>query len=182
MEQLREQVMINQFVQVTGSGREQAAEILSTAQWQLQAALSRYFDETVTPYRSGGGGGIPWGTPSNTPATPPNFGEALAAFSALSTAQGCKLATSPLAQAPRQFLPMSPPNQPFSPPSKNLPLPQRQSEMQMARVRHDSEVQGGGKVAVRGEEVKPTTGSLLREGERDHLPMPDQEFEMELEN
>ena len=35
-----------------------------------------------------GGGGIPWGTPSNTPATPPNFGEALAAFSALSTAQG----------------------------------------------------------------------------------------------
>ena len=89
--------------QVTGSGREQAAEILSTAQWQLQvfcviliiliimmpiamimimkttqwqlqvvydldesmtryhsyiylsigqAALSRYFDETVTPYRS----------------------------------------------------------------------------------------------------------------------------------
>jgi len=180
MEHLREQVMINQFVQVTGSEREQAAEILSTAQWQLQAALSRYFDETVTPYRSGGGGGIPWGTPSNTPATPPNFGEALAAFSALSTAQGCKLATSPLAQAPRQYLPMSPPNQPFSPPSKNLPLPQRQSEM--ARVRHDSEVQGGGKVAVRGEEVKPTTtAGNMREGERD-LPMPDQEFEMELEN
>jgi len=181
MEQLREQVMINQFVQVTGSGREQAAEILSTAQWQLQAALSRYFDDTVTPYRSGGGG-IPWGTPSNTPATPPNFGEALAAFSALSTAQGCKLATSPLAQAPRQYLPMSPPNQPlFSPPSKNLPLPQRHTEM--SRVRHDSEVQGGGKVAVRGEEVKPTvTGNdPMREGERD-LPMPDQEFEMELEN
>jgi len=177
MEQLREQVMINQFVQVTGSGREQAAEILSTAQWQLQAALSRYFDETVTPYRSGGGG-IPWGTPSNTPATPPNFGEALAAFSALSTAQGCKLATSPLAQAPRQYLPMSPPNQPFSPPSKNLPLPQRHTEMQVARVRHDSEVQGGGKVAVRGEEVKTNN---MREGERD-LPMPDQEFEMELEN
>jgi len=177
MEQLREQVMINQFVQVTGSGREQAAEILSTAQWQLQAALSRYFDETVTPYRSGGGG-IPWGTPSNTPATPPNFGEALAAFSALSTAQGCKLATSPLAQAPRQYLPMSPPNQPFSPPSKNLPLPQRHTEMQVVRVRHDSEVQGGGKVAVRGEEVKTNN---MREGERD-LPMPDQEFEMELEN
>ena len=118
-----------------------------------QAALSRYFDDTVTPYRSSwhwsqfqkllhcvmvekldsnqrSGGGIPWGTPSNTPATPPNFGEALAAFSALSTAQGkfyhtawghllmslfglpgCKLATSPLAQAPRQYLPMSPPNQ-----------------------------------------------------------------------
>merc|ERR1719376_1989300 len=153
--------MINQFVQVTGSGREQAAEILSTAQWQLQAALSRYFDETVTPYRSGG---IPWGTPSNTPATPPNFGEALAAFSALSTAhQGCKLATSPLAQAPRQYLPMSPPNQPFSPPSKNLPLPLRRTEMQVVRVRHDSEVQGGGKVAVRGEEVKATN---MREGER----------------
>ena len=67
------------------------------------------------------------------------------------------------------------------------------------RVRHDSEVQGGGKVAVRGEEVKPTTGcNPMREGEWCHrmvfvetedldvfnrdLPMPDQEFEMELEN
>ena len=68
-------------------------------------------------------------------------------------------------------------------------------------MRHDSEVQGGGKVAVRGEEVKPTvTGNdPMREGERCHhrivfvetedldifyrdLPMPDQEFEMELEN
>jgi len=178
MEQLREQVMINQFVQVTGSGREQAVETLSTAQWQLQAALSRYFDETVTPYRPGGAG-LPWGTPSNTPATPPNFGDALAAFSALSTAQGCKLATSPLAQAPRQFLPMSPPNQPFSPPSKNLPLPQRLADMQVVRVRHDSEVQGGGKVAVRGEEAKPS--NIPPEQERD-LPIPDQEFEMELEN
>jgi len=69
---------------------------------------------------------------------------------------GCKLATSPLAQAPRQFLPMSPPSQPFSPPSKNLPLPQRLADMQVVRVRHDSEVQGGGKVAVRGEEAKPS--------------------------
>ena len=64
-------------------------------------------------------------------------------------------------------------------------------------MRHDSEVQGGGKVAVRGEEVKPTTtAGNMREGERCRhqipsslkpwffrdLPMPDQEFEMELEN
>ena len=115
--------------QVTGSGREQAAEILSTAQWQLQV-LWNNLDKTYSiisvanclllirllsvvtltkqlPPPTGvqgiriqcrhcssisnqrpGGGGIPWGTPSNTPATPPNFGEALAAFSALSTAQG----------------------------------------------------------------------------------------------
>ena len=39
-------------------------------------------------------------------------------------------------------------NQPFTP---------------QIRVRHDSEVQGGGKAAVRGEEVKP---SNMWEGER----------------
>ena len=58
MEHLREQVMINQFIQVTGSGREKATEILATAQWQLQAALSQYFDESSTPYKTPQGNSI----------------------------------------------------------------------------------------------------------------------------
>ncbi|KAH9633765.1 hypothetical protein HF086_002216 [Spodoptera exigua] len=60
---LREQVMINQFVLAAGCAQEQAKQLLQAAHWQFEQLM----------------------TPCNTPATPPNFPDALAAFSRLST-------------------------------------------------------------------------------------------------
>ncbi|KAK8732178.1 hypothetical protein OTU49_007222 [Cherax quadricarinatus] len=67
---LREQVMINQFVMAAGATREQARQLLQSAHWQFELC-----------------------TPANTPATPPAFPDALAAFSKMSTQD--KLSTSP---------------------------------------------------------------------------------------
>ncbi|XP_032442413.1 UBA-like domain-containing protein 2 isoform X2 [Xiphophorus hellerii] len=60
MEELRHQVMINQFVLAAGCAADQAKQLLQAAHWQF---------ETVTP--------------RNTPATPPNFPDAIAMFSRL---------------------------------------------------------------------------------------------------
>ncbi|XP_063382572.1 UBA-like domain-containing protein 1 [Cydia fagiglandana] len=85
---LREQVMINQFVLAAGCAREQAKQLLQAAHWQFETALSIFFQEVALP---AGANGIaaPFRqqlmTPCNTPATPPNFPDALAAFSRLST-------------------------------------------------------------------------------------------------
>jgi len=89
---LREQVMINQFVLAAGCSRDQAAAILTQASWQFQTALSIYFQEAAIPRN---GAGFSLITPANTPATPPNFPDALTMFSNLSTSD--KMATSPLA-------------------------------------------------------------------------------------
>lgn len=89
---LREQVMINQFVLAAGCSRDQAAQILAQASWQFQTALSIYFQEAAIPRN---GAGFSLITPANTPATPPNFPDALTMFSNLSTSD--KMATSPLA-------------------------------------------------------------------------------------
>ncbi|XP_064085665.1 UBA-like domain-containing protein 1 isoform X1 [Macrobrachium nipponense] len=102
---LREQVMINQFVMAAGATREQARQLLQSAHWQFETALSIFFQEAVPnggasqhhlnheslihPRRR-------WNTlctPANTPATPPAFPDALAAFSKMSTQD--KLSTSP---------------------------------------------------------------------------------------
>jgi len=90
---LREQVMINQFVLAAGCSRDQAAAILTQANWQFQTALSIYFQEAVIPSKSTAGFSLM--TPANTPATPPNFPDALNMFSNMSTFD--KMATSPLA-------------------------------------------------------------------------------------
>ncbi|XP_050703863.1 UBA-like domain-containing protein 2 [Eriocheir sinensis] len=67
---LREQVMINQFVMAAGATREQARQLLQAAHWQFELC-----------------------TPANTPATPPAFPDALAAFSKMSTQE--RLSSSP---------------------------------------------------------------------------------------
>lgn len=81
MENLREQVMINQFVMAAGCPRDQAVQILQAAHWQFESALSLFFQESSVPQHRHSS----VMTPSNTPATPPNFPDALLALSKLQT-------------------------------------------------------------------------------------------------
>ncbi|XP_050351450.1 UBA-like domain-containing protein 1 [Nymphalis io] len=89
MDSLREQVMINQFVLAAGCAREQAKQLLQAAHWQFETALSIFFQEVAIPSGANGIAAPHYHqqlmTPCNTPATPPNFPDALAAFSRLST-------------------------------------------------------------------------------------------------
>lgn len=87
--------MVNQFVNAVGCSPDQASQILQSAQWHLEAALSLFFQDhsigvshgtqhTLTPGSSGGSSlGIMSYTcvPTNTPATPPSFPDTLDAFS-----------------------------------------------------------------------------------------------------
>ncbi|XP_037294815.1 UBA-like domain-containing protein 1 [Manduca sexta] len=86
---LREQVMINQFVLAAGCAQEQAKQLLQAAHWQFETALSIFFQEVAIPAGANGIAAPQYRqqlmTPCNTPATPPNFPDALAAFSRLST-------------------------------------------------------------------------------------------------
>jgi len=81
MDGLREQVMINQFAMAAGCAREQAKQILQASQWQFEAALSIYFQEVPVTHTQHNA----MAAPTNTPATPPNFPDALLAFSKLKT-------------------------------------------------------------------------------------------------
>ncbi|KAJ8919691.1 hypothetical protein NQ315_006219 [Exocentrus adspersus] len=87
---LREQVMINQFVLAAGCAREQAKQILQSAHWQFETALSMFFQDAALPTCPPGAqahfGQVM--TPCNTPATPPNFPDTLLAFSKLSAGNG----------------------------------------------------------------------------------------------
>ncbi|XP_050292743.1 UBA-like domain-containing protein 2 [Anthonomus grandis grandis] len=80
---LREQVMINQFVLAAGCAREQAKQILQSAHWQFETALSIFFQDAALPHGANAHFGQVM-TPCNTPATPPNFPDTLLAFSKLS--------------------------------------------------------------------------------------------------
>ncbi|XP_020286821.1 UBA-like domain-containing protein 1 isoform X2 [Pseudomyrmex gracilis] len=71
MDALREQVMINQFVLAAGCARDQAKQLLQSAHWQFEI------------------------TPCNTPATPPNFPDALLAFSKMSAGEKTPSGMSP---------------------------------------------------------------------------------------
>ncbi|XP_040979740.1 UBA-like domain-containing protein 2 isoform X1 [Aquila chrysaetos chrysaetos] len=73
MEELRHQVMINQFVLAAGCAADQAKQLLQAAHWQFEMC-----------------------TPSNTPATPPNFPDALAMFSKLRTSESLQSSNSPI--------------------------------------------------------------------------------------
>ncbi|XP_071440236.1 UBA-like domain-containing protein 1 [Hetaerina americana] len=89
MDSLKEQVMINQFVLAAGCAREQAKQLLQAAHWQFETALSIFFQEAAIPSCHHQAPGTHFGqvcTPCNTPATPPNFPDALLAFSKMSTA------------------------------------------------------------------------------------------------
>ncbi|KXJ22015.1 UBA-like domain-containing protein 2 [Exaiptasia diaphana] len=83
MDTLREEVMVNQFVMAAGCATEQARQLLQSKHWDFQTALSTFFQEAVIPSHQN----HPLVTPANTPATPPNFPEALIAFSKLRTSE-----------------------------------------------------------------------------------------------
>lgn len=95
IEQLKQQLLVSQFVLAAGCATDQAEQLLRAAHWQYETALSAFFQETNHPY-------IPhhqmMGTPANTPATPPNFPDALTMFSRLKASESgylSSLATSP---------------------------------------------------------------------------------------
>ncbi|XP_062527182.1 UBA-like domain-containing protein 1 isoform X1 [Bombyx mori] len=122
---LREQVMINQFVLAAGCAQEQAKQLLQAAHWQFETALSIFFQDMAIPAGANGIAAPHYGqqlmTPCNTPATPPNFPDALAAFSRLSTtgspnnAGGVCMNTAP----------------PVSPLATHPPPPSHQSHVQI---------------------------------------------------
>ncbi|XP_053308943.1 UBA-like domain-containing protein 2 [Spea bombifrons] len=115
MEELRHQVMINQFVLAAGCASDQAKQLLQAAHWQFETALSTFFQESNVP--SAQHHPHMMCTPSNTPATPPNFPDALAMFSKLRTSeslQNSSPAASNACSPPGNFNPYwasSPPGQ-----------------------------------------------------------------------
>lgn len=124
-DELRHQVMINQFVLAAGCAADQAQQLLQAAHWQFETALSTFFQESNIPNSHHHPQMMC--TPSNTPATPPNFPDALAMFSKLRTSEGLQSSSSsPMAAVacspPANFSPFwaaSPPNHqvPWIPPS-----------------------------------------------------------------
>uniref|UniRef100_A0A0P4WFG6 UBA-like domain-containing protein n=1 Tax=Scylla olivacea TaxID=85551 RepID=A0A0P4WFG6_SCYOL len=122
---LREQVMINQFVMAAGATREQARQLLQSTHWQFETALSIFFQEAVP------NGGTTQHhlnhlcTPANTPATPPAFPDALAAFSKMTTQE--RLSSSPsggFSPPPPQFqTPLGQAGAPHPLPPLQHPLP-----------------------------------------------------------
>ncbi|XP_008558171.1 UBA-like domain-containing protein 1 [Microplitis demolitor] len=104
---LREQVMINQFVLAAGCAREQAKQLLQAAHWQFETALSIFFQEAAIPScpqgRSAHLGQI---TPCNTPATPPNFPDALLAFQKMSAGDKTPSGMSPKQNGQQTTSPM----------------------------------------------------------------------------
>ncbi|KAK4320124.1 hypothetical protein Pmani_008997 [Petrolisthes manimaculis] len=130
---LREQVMINQFVMAAGATREQARQLLQSAHWQFETALSIFFQEAVP------NGGAPQHhlnhlcTPANTPATPPAFPDALAAFSKMST-QDNRLSSSPSGG-------FSPPPPQFQAPAMVVPPQHLQQHLPQHLPQHFSQPQ-----------------------------------------
>lgn len=114
MDNLREQVMINQFVMAAGCAREQARQLLQSSQWHFERALTMFFQEASLP---GHHHHHQLKTPANTPVTPPNFPDALLALSKLSTTERASPTCSPNAgmTSPTHMC-----ASPVSPPSYNL--------------------------------------------------------------
>uniref|UniRef100_A0AAZ3PF55 UBA-like domain containing 2 n=1 Tax=Oncorhynchus tshawytscha TaxID=74940 RepID=A0AAZ3PF55_ONCTS len=81
MDELRHQVMINQFVLTAGCAADQAKPLLQAAHWQFETALSSFFQEANIP--SHHHQMVSMCTPRNTPATPPNFPDTITMFSKL---------------------------------------------------------------------------------------------------
>ncbi|CAM9407808.1 UBA-like domain-containing protein 1 [Lampetra fluviatilis] len=86
MEELKHQLMVNQFVLTAGCAAEQATQLLQAARWQFETALSMFFQEANVPNAFHAHQMMC--TPTNTPATPPNFPDALAMFSRLKASEG----------------------------------------------------------------------------------------------
>ncbi|XP_075925958.1 UBA-like domain-containing protein 1 [Petromyzon marinus] len=86
MDELKHQLMVNQFVLTAGCAAEQATQLLQAARWQFETALSMFFQEANVPNAFHAHQMMC--TPTNTPATPPNFPDALAMFSRLKASEG----------------------------------------------------------------------------------------------
>ena len=83
---LRQQVSINQFINICGGTREQAFQILCEAKWNFEVALSLFLREAqLCTAPSTQNNFQPFRAPRNTPATPPNFPETLELFHKLHT-------------------------------------------------------------------------------------------------
>lgn len=113
MDELRHQVMINQFVLTAGCAADQAKQLLQAAHWQFETALSSFFQEANIPSHH-----QMMCTPRNTPATPPNFPDAITMFSKLRASEcpggaGGSSAQVSMACSPphASFWASSPPNQ-----------------------------------------------------------------------
>ncbi|KAI2576929.1 UBALD1 isoform 8 [Pan troglodytes] len=94
MDELKHQVMINQFVLTAGCAADQAKQLLQAAHWQFETALSAFFQETNIPYSHhhhqmasesfhSGGSGSPMAATATSP--PPHFPHAATSSSAASS-------------------------------------------------------------------------------------------------
>ncbi|ESN92001.1 hypothetical protein HELRODRAFT_116278 [Helobdella robusta] len=84
MDTLKQQVMINQFVYVTGCRTDQANQYLTSVNWHFEMALSLFFQETAVPCsQAANNASCHFQTPTNTPVTPPSFPDTLTSFSKL---------------------------------------------------------------------------------------------------
>jgi len=92
MDDLKHQVMINQFVLAAGCRHQEAHHHLRSSQWQFETALSTYFQESGIPHQHNH---HPLHPPTNTPATPPAFPDALLAFSKMQASDKPTLGVSP---------------------------------------------------------------------------------------
>ncbi|XP_063072557.1 UBA-like domain-containing protein 1b [Engraulis encrasicolus] len=122
MDELKHQVMINQFVLTAGCAADQAKQLLQAAHWQFETALSTFFQETNIPYNHH----QMMCTPANTPATPPNFPDALTMFSRLKASESFSSAGSPRGGSMSSMMATSPPPPPqvnwaMSPPAAPVP-------------------------------------------------------------
>ncbi|KAF7242964.1 UBA-like domain-containing protein 1 [Varanus komodoensis] len=107
-DELKQQVMINQFVVAAGCAADQAQQLLQAAHWQYETALSAFFQESSVPCSQPPHQMMC--TPANTPATPPNFPDTLAMFSRLKASESVSSSSSPAASMAAS--PPPPPPQP----------------------------------------------------------------------
>ena len=86
---LRQQMMVNQFVNAVGCSTDQAQQMLQSAEWSIEAAYSMYFDD----HSIGVSNGISINSkvayshcvPNNTPVTPSQFSDIVNGLSQLKT-------------------------------------------------------------------------------------------------
>lgn len=158
MDELRHQVMINQFVLAAGCAADQAKQLLQAAHWQFETALSTFFQETNIP-NGHHHHQMQMCTPSNTPATPPNFPDALAMFSKLRASEGLQSGNGPMTAVacspPANFSPFwasSPPGHQAAwiPPSSPTAHSFHHLHHPQPRVAETQEGQGGGSWGGRG--------------------------------
>ncbi|XP_028845549.1 UBA-like domain-containing protein 1 [Denticeps clupeoides] len=144
MDELKHQVMINQFVLTAGCAADQAKQLLQAAHWQFETALSAFFQETNTPC---GHHHQMMCTPANTPATPPNFPDTLTMFSRLKTSESFSsspgmgaMATSPPPPPPVGWdMTPSAPSPAAPPPGWPLAVNQQATAEQKASVTMEAE-------------------------------------------